>query len=553
MNTPHGDRTCSKRETNSPKTCNLTLCQTHDLCFAQMDALYHVSQILSRSLDYRETIQEVLRILDNAGLTRALVSMAEPEGSLLTLAANGIDPNTPSFAPVRHQPGEGVLGAVMEKGRTLILQRAGDDRRFANKTGLYDLHLPFIAVPIKVADSMKGVLAAQPGIEDDPLLEDRAHFLEMIANLIGQSLLLSQQVAQEKRSMQEERDLLRRAVRQQHGFDNIVGRSIVMRRIFEQVRLVSKWNTTVLIRGETGTGKELIANAIHYNSPRARGPLVKLNCAALPENLLESELFGHERGAFTGAVGARKGRFEQADGGTLFLDEIGEISPAFQAKLLRVLQEGEFERVGGNKSIRSDARIIAATHRDLEAAVDTGDFREDLFYRLNVMPLYLPPLRERPEDIPEICRHLLAKIGNDQTRKLTMNDKTLHRLVSHEWPGNVRELENCLERAAVLSENGDIGAELIHFPSQRTPSRPPERKVEARAAAPSAEDVPPADPKNGNAMENAADGEDSERQRVIRALEQSGWVQAKAARLLGMTPRQIAYRIQTLRIEMKQF
>ena len=516
------------------------VCETHELHLSQMDALYGVSQVLSRSLDYRETIQEVLRILDeSAGLTRGLVSVVEPDGSLLVQSVHGVDPG--HFESVRYQSGEGIIGFAMEKSRTIILQRVGDDRRFINKMGVYDPDLPFIAVPIKVAGSLKGVLAVQPGVEDDPLLEDRARFLEMIANLIGQSLRLSLQVEQEKRSLLEERDLLRRTVRHQHGFDSIVGRSAVMRRVFDQVRLVAKWNTTVLIRGETGTGKELIANAIHYNSPRARGPLVKLNCAALPENLLESELFGHERGSFTGAVGSRKGRFEQADGGTLFLDEIGEISPAFQAKLLRVLQEGEFERVGGSRSIKVDVRIIAATHRDLETAVDMGDFREDLFYRLNVMPLYLPPLRERLEDISDICRHLLTKVGNVQKRKLTITDSALRRLANYEWPGNVRELENCLERAAVLSEDGAIDGDLIRFPGrERTPPRPA-----VFAAAPVA-----AVPREAASLE---DPNLSERERVIAALEQAGWVQAKAARLLNMTPRQIAYRIQTLNIEVKQF
>jgi Nif-specific regulatory protein len=308
--------------------------------------------------------------------------------------------------------------------------------------------------------------------------------------------------------------------------------------------MVAKWNTTVLIRGETGTGKELIANAIHYNSPRARNALVKLNCAALPENLLESELFGHERGAFTGAVEARKGRFEQANGGTLFLDEIGEVSPAFQAKLLRVLQEGEFERVGGSKTVKVDVRIIAATHRDLETAVEMGDFREDLFYRLNVMPLFLPPLRERIEDIPDIARLLLTKIGADQRRKLTLTDLAQRRLASHDWPGNVRELENCLERAAVLSEEGSIDVDLIRFPSAR--ERPSPRPLKTGPAAVNA-------PAAANSDVDIDDPSLSERERVIAALEQAGWVQAKAARILGMTPRQIAYRIQTLNIEVKQF
>jgi Nif-specific regulatory protein len=240
-----------------------------------------------------------------------------------------------------------------------------------------------------------------------------------------------------------------------------------MRRIFEQIRMVAKWPTTVLIRGETGTGKELIANAIHYNSPRARGPYLRLNCASLPENLLESELFGHEKGAFTGAVAARKGRFEAADGGTLFLDEIGEISPAFQAKLLRVLQEGELERVGGSRTIKVDVRLIAATHRDLEAAVETGDFREDLYYRLNVMPILPPPLRERMEDLPEIARHLLERLGGIQSRPLTLSAAAHRRLAQHSWPGNVRELENCLERAAVMSMDGEIDADLIRIDKPR--------------------------------------------------------------------------------------
>jgi Nif-specific regulatory protein len=372
----------------------------------------------------------------------------------------------------------------------------------------------------------------------------------MIANLIGQSVRLALEVEQEKKSLAEERDSLRRTVRGKYGFDNIVGHSAKMRRVFDQVRMVAKWNTTVLIRGETGTGKELIANAIHYNSQRARGPYVRLNCATLPENLLESELFGHEKGAFTGAVGARKGRFESADGGTLFLDEIGEISPAFQAKLLRVLQEGEFERVGGSRTIKVEVRVIAATHRDLEAAVDAGDFREDLYYRLNVMPLALPALRERSEDIPDLARFLINRLGVQQGRSLTLQESAVRRLTQYPWPGNVRELENCLERAAVMSETGVIDAELIRIDRFRQIAAPA-RASAASAVPPAPTFVAPHEHDNSGAPGDSA--ETSERDRVIAALEQAGWVQAKAARLLGMTPRQIAYRIQTLGIEMKQF
>ena len=523
-------------------------CESHELHLVQFDALYGVSQVLSRSLDYRDTLREVLTILDEvAGLTRGVVSVVDADSGALMIDAV-LGRAREDFAPVRYQPGEGVLGLVLEKNRTVTLARLGDDPRFLNRLGIYDPELPFIAVPIKVAGSLRGVLAVQPSDPAEALLEDRARFVEMVANLIGSSVDLALRVQEEKNTLLEERDLLRRTVRHQFGFDNVVGRSIAMRRVFDQVRLVAKWNTTVLIRGETGTGKELIANAIHYNSPRARGAYIKLNCAALPENLLESELFGHEKGAFTGAVGARKGRFEQADGGTLFLDEIGDISPAFQAKLLRVLQEGEFERVGGGRTLKVDVRIIAATHRDLEAAVEAGDFREDLFYRLSVMPLYLPPLRERLEDIPDIARHLLSKIGNVQGRKLAIQDAALRRLAGHEWPGNVRELENCLERAAILAEEGMIDPDLIRFVQKRERGG---QKVGAGGTAPAPACAPLAAPLAA-APADLNDPTLDERSRVIAALEQAGWVQARAARLLGITPRQIAYRIQTLNIEVKQ-
>ncbi|MBL8415552.1 MAG: nif-specific transcriptional activator NifA [Propionivibrio sp.] len=518
-------------------------CRTHELNILLLAALYAVSRVLSRSLAFNESLRDVLRILhDEAGLTCGMIGIVDPDSGNLT--AHLLHHPSP-VSNVQYEPGEGILGLMLEKPRTMMFTRIADEPRFLNRLDIYQSELPFIAVPIKSGSNLQGVLAVQPGTPDDGLLEERAQFVEMVANLIGQSLRLSLEVAEEKSTLLEERDLLRRTVRHQFGFDSMVGRSATMRRVFDQARLVAKWNTTVLIRGETGTGKELIANAIHYNSPRARSAMIKLNCAALPENLLESELFGHERGAFTGAVEARKGRFEQAHGGTLFLDEIGDVTPPFQAKLLRVLQEGEFERVGGSRTIKVDVRFIAATHRDLETAVDMGDFREDLFYRLNVMPIFLPPLRERIEDIPEIARHLLGKIGNEQKRKLTLSDMAQRRLAAHSWPGNVRELENCLERAAVLSEDGRIDVDLIRFPSAR------ERR------APQGQRSPPPAPFNPIASPNPeADIDDpnlSEKERVITALEQAGWVQAKAARILGMTPRQIAYRIQTLNIEVKQF
>ena len=503
----------------------------NELLESQLDTLFQVSQVLSRSLDQKETLAGVLRTLhDGGGLERGMVTLADADtGEQQVIAVHGL--RTVRTEDIRYAPGEGVVGMVLDAGDSVVLARISEEPRFMGKLGIYDSDGPFIGVPIRVAQSIAGVLAAQPSNDERGHLKEHARFLEMVANLIGQSVRLSRLVEQERQELEDERDTLRRTVRGQYGFDNIIGHTQPMRRVFEQVRQVAKWNTTVLIRGETGTGKELIANAIHYNSPRARGAFVKLNCASLPENLLESELFGHEKGAFTGAMTQKKGRFEQADGGTLFLDEIGEVSAAFQAKLLRVLQEGELERVGGTRTLRVDVRVVAATHRDLEGDVASGKFREDLYYRLNVMPIYLPSLRERMEDIPDIARFLIGKIGGQQSRTLELTDSALRVLMHHDWPGNVRELENCLERAAVMSEDGLIDRDsvlLTGIEEQVTASRGGHRDLDL--------DDPNLD----------------ERERVIAALEQAGWVQAKAARLLNMTPRQIAYRIQTLNIKVKQ-
>jgi Nif-specific regulatory protein len=502
-----------------------------ELLRTELETLYKVSQVLSRSLDLKETLTAVLRALhDGVGMERGMVSLVEPEsGELQVSVAHGLaDVFTEE---IRYRPGEGVVGMILEEGEPIAVERIADEPRFLSKLGLYDADRGFVGVPIRSGRQVIGVLAAQTAEGAETLLDEYTQFMEMVANLIGQTVRLSADVQKERQELTEERDTLRRTVRGQYGFDNIIGHTQPMRRVFEQARLVAKWNTTVLIRGETGTGKELIANAIHYNSPRAKAPFVKLNCAALPENLLESELFGHEKGAFTGAMTQRKGRFEQADGGTLFLDEVGEVSAAFQSKLLRVLQEGEMERVGGNRTIKVDVRVIAATHRDLEGEVASGRFREDLYYRLNVMPIYLPSLRERMEDIPDIARFLVEKIAGQQSRPLSLTDAALRVLMHHAWPGNVRELENCLERAAVLTEAEVIDRDAILLTGI-------EEHVSLSRGAMQAVDLD--------------DPNLDDRERVIAALEQAGWVQAKAARLLDMTPRQIAYRIQTLNIKVKQ-
>ncbi len=505
---------------------------------SQLAALFEVSSVLSRSLNLEQTLRALLNVLHEGGrMSHGLVCLLNEErGELLVSALHGKDAEP--FEKITYQPGEGVIGHILATNAPWILPRVSDEPRFLDRLSLYDPDLPFIGVPIRVGrEKAIGVVAAQPPAEDEAL-GSRSRFLEMVANLIGQAVRLSRSVEAEREALREERDKLRREVKGTHGFDSIIGRADSMRLVFEQVRQVAKWNTTVLLRGESGTGKELIANAIHYNSPRSRAPFVKLNCAALPDNLLESELFGHEKGAFTGALNQRKGRFEQAHGGTLFLDEIGEITPAFQAKLLRVLQEGEFERVGGGRTLKVDVRVIAATNRDLEAEVQAGDFREDLYYRLNVMPIRMPALRERMEDIPELARFLVSKVARMQGRQLAITDSALRLLMRYDWPGNVRELENCMERAAVMSENGTIDRDTINLTGLEVGAGTVEFSQPALATT---------------AQVDLNDPNLDERERVIAALEEAGWVQAKAARLLKMTPRQIAYRIQTLNIKVRQF
>jgi Nif-specific regulatory protein len=538
--------------TTTDQTANLALLED------QLASLFDVSCILSRSLELRETLRKVLRRLHDRGrLSRGLVSLLDQDTGDLLIAALYDDDAAP-FEKVRYQPGEGVIGKVLETNRSAVVPRLADEPRFLDRLGLFDPDLPFIGVPIRVSeDSIAGVYALQPPVRDD-MIDQRLRFAEMVANLIGQAVRLSRSVDAERRALREERDILRRQIKGSHGFDNIIGRTDRMRLVFDQVRQVAKWNTTVLLRGESGTGKELIASAIHYNSPRAGGAYVKLNCAALPDNLLESELFGHEKGAFTGAQSQRKGRFEQADGGTIFLDEIGEISPAFQAKLLRVLQEGEFERVGGSRTLKIDARVIAATNRNLEQEVKDGDFREDLYYRLNVMPILMPALRDRIEDVPDLARFLVNKLAERQGRELSITDSALRVLMCHHWPGNVRELENCMERAAVMSEGGIIDRDVLNLTGLDVGTLTDAGSSGGSSVGAVSSGLGPIGVGPGSLGPTGAnvdldDADMDERERVIAALEQAGWVQAKAARLLNMTPRQIAYRIQTMKIRVKQF
>ncbi len=337
--------------------------------------------------------------------------------------------------------------------------------------------------------------------------------------------------ALEHRRLKHEIDYLRHTQPDIYDFDRIVGASGALQRVLNIVRKVAQSNTTVLIRGETGTGKELIAGAIHHNSPRAKRNLVRVNCAALQENLLESELFGHEKGAFTGADRQRVGRFEQADGGSLFLDEVGDMSSSTQAKILRVLQEHEFERLGGTRTLRCDVRIVAATNRNLAEMVAEGEFREDLYYRLNVVSIDMPPLRERKEDIPELAQFFAGKFAGELNKRVQGIDPAAEKLLKrHNWPGNIRELENTIERAVLLAEKPIIHCDDLRL-GELTPN-------EETGEHPAVVKIPPA----GIPLEEI------EKQAVVEALSMSNWVQKDAAELLAISPRVMNYKIKTLGI-----
>jgi Nif-specific regulatory protein len=361
--------------------------------------------------------------------------------------------------------------------------------------------------------------------------DQEAKFYGIVGSMIGQAVRVHKLIEGERRRLLDENTKLRQELQERYDLRNIVGSSRTMQQVYEQVAQVAATTTTVLIRGESGTGKELVAHALHYSSPRAKKPFVKVSCGALPESLIESELFGYEPGAFTDARAQKKGRFELAHGGTLFLDEVGELSGSTQVKLLRVLQEREFERLGGVQPVKVNVRVVAATNKDLEAAVKEGTFREDLYYRLNVFSVYMPPLRERKPDIPLLADHFVEKYaathGKDVRRIATT---AIDMLMSYHWPGNVRELENCIERAVLVCEGGVIHAH--HLPptlqtAEVSGTLPRRSLAEALASY--------------------------EKDLIIDALKSARGNKAKAARLLDSTERIVAYSVRKHGIDTGRF
>jgi Nif-specific regulatory protein len=504
----------------------------------ELTTLYEISKILGSSLELEQGLTGILRILNSfMGMRKGTILLYDAKtGELSIRLALGMTPE--EIARGKYQMGEGILGKVMQHGLPMVIPDIGQEPQFLDRTGSRELlsgqRIAFIAVPIKVGGEAVGVLSVDRLFARDTSFEEDVRVLTIVASLIGQTVNLHQHVMREREGLLEQTRSLQQALRTRYRLDSIVGRSKRMQDIYDAVEQVSQTRATVLIRGESGTGKELIARAIHYNSTRGAGPFVKLNCAALPQSLLESELFGHERGAFTGATAAKKGRFELADGGSLFLDEIGDIPMAVQVKLLRVLQERCFERVGGTRTITVDVRIIAATNQALEEAITQGEFREDLYYRLNVVPILLPPLRERREDIPLLIEHFLAKSNRENNRKVRITGRVLQAMLNYDWPGNVRELENCVERMVIMTRRRLVLPEDLPLPIEVAPDEPKEGR--ARPAAVRSRTT-------GSPAVGFSSLRDVEREQIIRALARADGVQARAAALLGITPRQLGYRL----------
>ena len=429
----------------------------------ELKLLHSISTIVDQSLDMRSVVHPILEALaDCLGFRLATITLLRKGGDdILIEAAHGL---TRAQAELGHYKlGEGVTGKVVLSGEPMIIPRTSDSPIFLNRTQLgKSSDTAFICVPVKEKQEVVGALSVYRPFAPDEQLQEDATILGIVASMVARAVLLRRDVLEEQETLKEENRQLRAELTRRYHPDNIVGNSREMQGVYDQIFQVAKSQATVLVHGETGTGKELVAHAIHYASTRAAEPFVRVHCAALPESLIESELFGHVKGAFTGAVTDRKGRFELADGGTILLDEIGEIPVSIQAKLLRVLQEREFERVGGIKTIKVNVRIIAATHRDLPKMVEQQKFREDLYYRLSVFPIFVPPLAKRKTDIILLADHFMAKYAEENGKKVSkFSNEAVDLLMRYTWPGNVRELENCIERAVLLVEGDVIRPEVL--------------------------------------------------------------------------------------------
>ncbi|MBN2803087.1 MAG: sigma 54-interacting transcriptional regulator [Deltaproteobacteria bacterium] len=432
----------------------------------KLNLLYEMNTLLANEDDIQTALFGILRLMNKKmDMQRGMIGIFNRRSEQIYVeAAYGLTFEEKKRG--RYSLGEGITGKVAEDGEPIVVPAVGENPDFLDRTGSrYNINkkdISFICVPIKWNREVIGTLSVDRPIANKQQLEEDLAVLLIISVMISQKVSVHRAIHEENQMLLEQNARLQYELKEKFRPANIIGNSKGMRVAYELIKKVSKTQTSVLILGESGVGKELFAHAIHYDSDRANKPFIKVNCSALPPTLIESELFGHEKGAFTGAVNIRKGRFELADGGTIFLDEIGELSLNAQTKLLRILQEREFERVGGSVSIKVNVRVITATNRNLSERIESGEFREDLFYRLNVFPIVVPPLRQRKNDIPMLINHFIEKYNKMMNKKITrVSTPAIDMLMSYHWPGNVRELENCIERAVIMAdENVILGQHL---------------------------------------------------------------------------------------------
>ncbi len=554
----------------------------------ETETLYEVSKVLSLSTDLNKAFTSALNLLGlYLGMENGTLSLFDPvTGEVFIEAAPEMRDAERILGRLR--PGEGVVGRIFATGLPVVVEDIGKEPLFLNRTGSWrDLDASpraFIGVPVQDGRTVLGVLTVdRPHGETNIEFGRDVRFLTVVSHLVAARVRLMQLESPRLRAAHD----LPSVEPEPERFPGVVGQSAAMRAVLALVARVGQSRATVFLRGESGTGKEVIARAVHDVGPRAGRPFVAVNCAALPESLVESVLFGHEKGAFTGASATQIGKFEQADGGTLFLDEVGELSQAAQAKLLRALQERQFERVGGRRTVTVDVRVVAATNRDLEEMVRSGAFRLDLYHRLSVVTIALPPLRERPEDVPALAEHFLRQLNDENGRRVQLAPEALDVLGECRLTGNARQLRNCLERAVVGTDSDRLGrgdfpcvqggvhtacllervAEPVRLgapqPSWSPSPLPSPRRGDAENL-PTATPFPATTSTSAPASTGAATTSPSaplpptgtpadERAAVLAALERSGWVQAKAARLLGMTVRQLGYRVRKYGITLERF
>jgi Nif-specific regulatory protein len=523
----------------------------------ELSTLTEIGALLSSTLELRDAFQKMMQIIsDKLDMRRgALVLLDESSGRLRTEAAVGMTHD--EIERGKYALGEGITGNVVATGRPRIIGDLRNEPDFLNRTGRLnyqtaDSPMSFLCVPIRVEGRTAGALSVdKPFISEEQLGSDHK-FLDIVAAFLAQAIQINRIVMRQKEVLLEENAQLRAQVRDRYKFENIIGDSPAMHEVFATVGQVANSRATVLLLGENGTGKEMIAKAIHYNSPRKDKAFVRVNCGALAGTLFESEVFGHVKGSFTGAIKDKMGRFEAADGGTIFLDEIGTLDPQMQVKLLRVLQEREFERVGDGTTIKVDVRVIAATNVDLQEEVARGQFREDLFYRLNVVSVYLPPLRNRREDIPRLIDFFLDKYNGINNRTLRrISREMLNVLLRYPWPGNVRELENAIERAVVLSTTDDFTEDLLPlgvrmFAAQRRTSQSSE-SIETLTRRLADQAIGDYEMREGEIYDLVVN--QIEAALIDRALAKCGGVKTKAADFLGINRNTLNKKVKELGIE----